>query len=622
MIHIDSLQKDYPDKSLFKNLSVKFTDGMRVGLVGPNGAGKSTLLKIILGQCEFDQGKVNIGSTTTLGYLPQEIIVGNQNSILVEVLNTFPEISKLQIQIQKLNEQISIQPNNDQLLDSLDELQNKFDSLNGWNIEDNAKKILSGLGFSTSEFIKPLDTFSGGWRMRVVLAGILLKRPNYLLLDEPTNHLDLDAIIWLESFLKKWNGGLIMISHDRSFLDQSVNYILELENGTSALYKGNYSAFIEEKELRQEQIHNAYKNQQKKIKDTERFIERFRYKNTKAKQVQSRVKQLEKLDIISEPTNLKREISLHIPQPSRGPLKVVDLINVSKSYGEKIVYSHINLTIERGEKIALVGPNGAGKSTLMKLISKSEPTSGGNLKIGDGVNLQYYTQHQLDSLNENNTIYHTIFSISGGWTETQIRSYLGSFLFEGDAITKKIKVLSGGEKSRLALAKMLVEPSHILLLDEPTNHLDIQSRDIIETALQNYTGTLVCISHDRHFLNTITNKVIHVENGQLKSYEGNYDYYVWKKENATSEVDESHIKKSAQKSKQDDFKSRKVKRNRHQKVVKRIGEIEITLNEISIEINNPENSSDFEKLQSLQIQQQKLEEEYFNLIDEQDALEI
>ncbi len=621
MIQIDSLQKDYPDKTLFKNLSVKFIDSMRVGLVGPNGAGKSTLLKIILGICEFDHGKVNISSTTSLGYLPQEIIVGNKNSILEEVLSTFPEVSQLQIQIKKLNDEISLQPNNAQLLESLDKIQNKFDALNGWNIEDNAKKILSGLGFSTSEFIKPFDTFSGGWRMRVVLAGILLKRPNYLLLDEPTNHLDLDAIIWLENFLMKWNGGLIMISHDRSFLNQSVNYILELENGTPTLYKGNYTDFIDEKELRQEQLHNAFKNQQKKIKDTERFIERFRYKNTKAKQVQSRVKQLEKLDIISEPAILKRKISLHIPQPSRGPLKVVELINVSKLYGDKTVYNDINFTIERGEKIALVGPNGAGKSTLMKLIAKSELSSRGRVKIGDGVNLQYFTQHQLESLNENDTIYHTIFSISGGWTETQIRSYLGSFLFEGEAITKKVKVLSGGEKSRLALAKMLVEPSHILLLDEPTNHLDIQSRDIIESALQKYSGTLVCISHDRHFLNTITNKVIHVENGQLKPYEGNYDYYIWKKEKATSEVNELQNKKSKQNNKQDDFKSRKVKRNRYQKVVKRIGEIENTLNEISTEINNPENSSDFEKLQSLQIQQQELEDEYFKLIYEQESLE-
>ena len=618
MLSIDSIWKEFPNKLLFKNLSFRLKEGMRVGLVGPNGAGKTTLLKILLGMEAPDKGTVEIGKSVSIGYLPQEIIAGSERNIIEEALAAFPEVADLEHKIYSITEQLVKDSENSKLLVELSILQEKFEQIGGWDIEKKAKIILGGLGFTEEQLFEPFNSFSGGWRMRCYLAGMLLRQPNYLFLDEPTNHLDLNAIIWMENFLSKWKGGLIMISHDRNFLDKSVNNILELNRGQAILYAGDYSFFINKREELLQQAEKSYNNQQKTIAQTERFIERFRSKNTKAKQVQSRIKQLDKMEKIKE-VKTSKNFSILIPQPERGPLKVVDLKNVSKAFGDNIVYTDLNLVIERGDKIGLVGENGAGKSTLLKLLAKVEQPSSGEINYGPGIKAHYFGQHQVESLDLNSTIYDTIFSISGGWTETQIRSYLGSFFFQADMVKNKVKVLSGGEKSRLALARLLVEPASLILLDEPTNHLDIHSRDIIEAAFKKYSGTVICISHDRHFLNVVTNTIIEVDKNGIKSFSGNYDYYLWKQgENGKVMVKKEGSKKT--KKNKNSYKELKRLRNKKRKIEKRMAVVDDELIEIAAELKNNNSGSDFEKLQSLHDLQSKFESEYLELMEELEEL--
>ena len=618
MLSIDSIWKEFSNKILFKNLSFRLKEGMRVGLVGPNGAGKTTLLKILLGMEAPDKGTVEIGKSVSIGYLPQEIIAGSERNIIEEALAAFPEVADLEHKIYSITEQLVKNSENSKLLVELSILQEKFEQIGGWDIEKKAKIILGGLGFTEEQLFEPFNSFSGGWRMRCYLAGMLLRQPNYLFLDEPTNHLDLNAIIWMENFLSKWKGGLIMISHDRNFLDKSVNNILELNRGQAILYAGDYSFFINKREELLQQAEKSYNNQQKTIAQTERFIERFRSKNTKAKQVQSRIKQLDKMEKIKE-VKTSKNFSILIPQPERGPLKVVDLKNVSKAFGDNIVYTDLNLVIERGDKIGLVGENGAGKSTLLKLLAKVEQPSSGEINYGPGIKAHYFGQHQVESLDLNSTIYDTIFSISGGWTETQIRSYLGSFFFQADMVKNKVKVLSGGEKSRLALARLLVEPASLILLDEPTNHLDIHSRDIIEAAFKKYSGTVICISHDRHFLNVVTNTIIEVDKNGIKSFSGNYDYYLWKQgENGKVMVKKEGLKKT--KKNKNSYKELKRLRNKKRKIEKRIAVVDDGLTEIAAELKNNNSGSDFEKLQSLHDLQSKFESEYLELMEELEEL--
>ena len=619
MIRLENLSKSFPDGDLFNNVNISIKHGMRIGLVGPNGSGKTTLLRIMLGKESPDSGNVQVDKSTTIGYLAQDIVAGTGRSILEEVLVAYPEVRELEGQILALSETISKDHENMNLVNELGDVQHRFEALGGWNLEDKAKKILSGLGFADEKFTEPMDVFSGGWRMRVALASILLQEPDILFLDEPTNHLDLEATIWLESFLAKWMGGMVMISHDRAFLDQSINNILEIDLKKITLFHGNYTKYTEEKSLRMEQHKNAYRNQQKQIKDTERFIERFRSKNTKATQVQSRVKMLDKLEKIEVPTEQNHAMNLKLPQPNRSPLNVASCRNVTKHYENIEVFNNLDMVVERGQKIGLVGHNGAGKSTLLKMLAGVEAVTSGAVRIGSSVDSAYYAQHQLEILNPNETVFESIQKVSQGWSETEMRTYLGSFMFSGDEIEKYVKVLSGGEKARVALARMLVAPSHILLLDEPTNHLDMITRNVVERALIQFSGSIVCISHDRHFLNKVTNLTCEVGGGGIRLFEGNYEYYEWKKKEETqrntktSKVKIESIKKSG-------YKEQKKIRNRLTWIEKRFTIIENEIEKERALTNNPDYKDKYEILESALNNMNTLEKEYLELMEEQEKL--
>jgi len=575
----------------------------------------------MLGKESPDEGTIQKNKGLSIGYLPQDIIIGTKRSILDEVLNSFPEIREIENKMEVISAEIATNPNDKKKLKILGDLQQRFDSIGGWTIDKKAKEILGGLGFTTDQFHREMDTFSGGWRMRVALAGILLKNPDALFLDEPTNHLDLDATLWLESFLSDWKGSLVMISHDREFLNKSVNHIVEIDRTKVILYKGNYSSYRNQKQIRIEQQQAAYFNQQDVVAQTKRFIERFRYKNTKSRQVQSKIKQLEKLELIEEPTQNKKRLNIKIPLPGRSPLKVFSLKNVSKYYGNILVYDNINIEIERGQTIGLVGHNGAGKSTLLKMLAGVESISSGTLRPGKEVTIAYFAQHQLEILNPDHTVFDVLQSVSSGKNESEIRSYLGSFLFSGDSVEKFVKVLSGGEKSRLALAKMLIRPANLLLLDEPTNHLDMVSRDVVEAALKEYAGTIVCISHDRHFLNEITKTTYDIGNGEVVEYSGNYDYYSWKKElTIVGNKKTEKIEKPTTKNKSN-YKEQKKITNRIRVLKRKLRETEDILENIKIDLLSPSIASDFEQIQKLLEDEKMVEESYFVFLEELEELQ-
>ena len=617
MIQFDNVSKSFPSGSLFSGVTLSIKKGVRAGLVGKNGSGKTTLLRMMLGLDSPDSGKIKKEKNLTIGYLQQEIIVGSEKSILEEVLASFPEIDGLGEQIFSLSNQLAKSPDNNDIAEELGVLQFKFESMGGWDLEKKAKKILGGLGFVEWQFKEPMRKFSGGWRMRVALSKILMQEPDVLFLDEPTNHLDLEATIWLEKFLASWKGGMVLISHDRTFLDRSINHIIEIDLRRIKIFKGTYSDFIKNKKVEMDLYLNAYKNQQREIKETERFIERFRYKNTKATQVQSRIKKLEKLEILEEPSEDNSSIRLTIPQPNRSPLRLVSCEGVGKSYGDVEVFNDLKFVVERENKIGLVGINGAGKSTLLKMLAGVEKPSNGSFEYGQNVKVSYYAQHQLETLEEKDTVYESIEKFALGMTETQIRTYLGGFLFSGDEIEKKVKVLSGGEKARLALGRMLLDPSNLLLLDEPTNHLDMVSRSIVEEAMASFEGSIVCISHDRHFLNKITNITCEVGNGGVITYQGNYEYYEWKKEHQQNE-DTPLVKPLTDKKK--DYQLRKQSKNRIGWINKRFKQIEKEIKDKELLLHDVKNKSNASFLNEVMEEISQLENEYFQYIEELDKL--
>ena len=531
MIQLDNISLSYGSREIFKNLDWHIKDGRRIGLFGPNGVGKTTLLNIMAGLAEPDSGDVIVPPGVTVGYLPQEVgDTVEDYTVLEEAMTAFREVMELERELESVREGLGLVSGDNEserkkLLHRLDAIQNELNARGYHTLKYRTEKLLHGLGFEIGELHKPLGTFSGGWRMRVALAKLLLVKPDVMLLDEPTNHLDIESIDWLEKYLQEFGGTVILVSHDRYFLDRMVDMIAELGMGRITEYAGNYSYYLEERKSRLQIHRSAYENQQRKIKETERFIERFRYKNTKAKQVQSRIKALEKLERIPPPPSDDPAIHFKFPEPERSGKSVLELSAFSKSYGDLHVFEGAGpLQVSRGDKIALIGKNGAGKSTLARIIIGTEPFQG-ERREGYNVSVTYFAQHLADSLDPSNTIIEELETVEEARNETDIRSLLGAFLFSDDEVYKKISVLSGGEKSRVALAKTLLSPRNFLVLDEPTNHLDIQSRNVLIEALRQYKGTFLVVSHDRHFLDRVTNKIWYAEKGGIITYPGTYSEF-------------------------------------------------------------------------------------------------
>ena len=537
MITLNHVQKQFGNKVLFKDCSLQIGVRDRVGLIGPNGSGKTTLFRIILGEESIDEGEILIAKGVKIGYLPQEVISFKGNSVLDEVLKSLKNITSLQDKMKILEEELSSMEDpkeQERLAKEYGKLQERYTLLGGYGLEAEAKRILQGLGFKEKDFDRATDELSGGWLMRIALAKILLQSPDLLLLDEPTNHLDLISLIWLEEFLVNYLGAIVIVSHDRVFLNHLIDWIAEIETQKIDLYYGDYDHYLEEKEARKQILEATYKTQQRKIEQTERFIERFRAKNTKSSQVQSRIKMLEKIERIELPEK-KKEIRFRFPAPKRSSHKVVEVKNLHKSYGETVVYQGIDLNLYRGDKVVLVGPNGAGKSTLLKILAGVLDFEEGEVILGKEVTRAYFAQHQFDVLRPENTVFEELLTIATDESQTELRTILGTFLFSGDEIEKRVSVLSGGEKSRLILAKMLLKPASFLLFDEPTSHLDIPSRNVLEMALKQFQGTICLITHDRHLINEIANKVIEIDLGIPHLHPGNYDYYLYKKQQIQKE---------------------------------------------------------------------------------------
>jgi ATP-binding cassette, subfamily F, member 3 len=522
MLTLSGIQKAYGGRTLFSEVSLQVNRGDRIGLVGPNGAGKTTLFSLILGTEMADAGTIAMQRGTVVGHLPQESVPAGDESVLELATSVVPGMKEARRRIRELGLGV------EDVEHELPELRKRYEEMDGHRVEARARQILSGLGFREADMERSVRELSGGWVMRAHLGRLLVEGPDLLLLDEPTNHLDLEALLWLQAHLQAYPGGVLLISHDREFLNQLVGAIVEIRQSRFVRYVGNYDAYLAQRDASEAQLLAAWKNQQREIARLQRFVDRFRAKNTKATQAQSKLKQIERMEKIEAPAGEDAVVTFQFPQPVRSGLKVMSLANVHQAYGEHVVYAGLNFEAERGQRTVLVGPNGAGKSTLLKLLAGVIEPRSGERRLGHNVRVGYYSQHRVDTLQPDRTVLEEAYDTPQRLTETFVRGVLGAFLFRGDDVFKKVRVLSGGEKSRLALVKLLLDPPNLLLMDEPTNHLDISSTEALLRALLRFEGTTIFISHDVYFIRQLANHVVHVRDGVLRHYPGGYDYFVEK----------------------------------------------------------------------------------------------
>jgi ATP-binding cassette subfamily F protein 3 len=604
MLTISEVAKAFAGRTLFSDVTLQVNRGDRIGLVGPNGAGKSTLFNLILQTESPDAGTISFQRNTTLGYLPQESAPAGEETVLELATAITPEIVKLQKQLKAYE---AAHPTE---IEHHDDIHSRFDELGGYQLESKAKQILAGLGFREKDFDRPAREMSGGWVMRAHLARLLVQTPDLLMLDEPTNHLDLEALLWFQEHLKHYEGAILMISHDREFLNQLVDSIIEIRQSRLFRYRGNYEDYLAQRAAQEVQLLAAYKNQQREIASLQEFADRFRAKASKASQAQSKLKQIERMEKIEAPVNTDKKISFSFPQPQRSGLKVITLKDIHHAYGANVVYRGIDYLAERDQRTVLVGPNGAGKSTLLKLLAGVLPVQSGTRELGHNAKAGYYSQYRVDMLQPQRTVLEEALDTPQRITEQFVRTVLGCFLFRGDDVFKKVSVLSGGEKSRLALVKLLLDPPNLLLMDEPTTHLDMPSIDALVEALKQFAGTLVFISHDVYFIRALANHVVHVNAGKLTHYSGDYQYYL-DKTKATSArealtagsnaeaprpknpADKQSVKSKDQKRQEaEERQARSRARKDHQqhvaKLEKEIAELELKQTQLTEELEKPE----------------------------------